>query len=641
MHSTYNQREAWCHGCCPNPFVGQPDHQSQRPPAASMSTAAAARNEFEIVTTRAIFSNPHEFTNHESLPSLHESFSNFTKVFPHYSHQTDKVDQIREQDYFHLSLSKHVSFDYIGHGLFSYSQLKRHYSKPLDASSSSSSSLSSPPLFSELEEPFFDIFCKSSLSLNSWMKYGGEESELESGIRKRIMAFMNISEEDYTMVFTANQSCAFKLLAESYPFHSNRKLVTVYDYENEAVQVMSESSKKRGARVMSAEFSWPDLTIQSRKLMKKIMGKRKKRSKRGLFVFPIQSRMSGARYSYMWMSLAQEHGWHVLLDASALGPKDMDTLGLFLFKPDFIFCSLYKIFGENPSGFGCLFIKKSNASLFKDSTAATGIGIVNLVPSMTTYQFTENSTIAHIETEQKRGIQKDDHDVVMVATEPEKPIQKYHRELSFSEILDSETPHDDFEQARITKGKTELECKGLDHADSLGLIVISNRVRYLINWLVHALMSLQHPYSENRLPLVRIYGPKVMFERGPAVAFNVFDWNGDKIDPALLQRLADRYNISLSYGFLHHIWFSDKHEEEKKKVLETRAATGDVTGLNKGGEAHAVRSGISVVTATLGLLTNFEDIYRLWAFVSLFLDADFVQKERWRYLALNQQTIEI
>ncbi|KAK3224710.1 hypothetical protein Dsin_004572 [Dipteronia sinensis] len=632
MNSTYNHREAWCRGCCPNPFVGQPDH----PPAASMSAAAAARNEFEIVTTCAIFSNPHEFTNHESLPSLHESFSNFTKVFPHYSLQTDKVDQIRDQDYFHLSLSKHVSFDYIGHGLFSYSQLKSHYSKPLDASSSSSSS--SPPLFSELEEPFFDIFCKSSMSLNSWMEYGGEESELESRIRKRIMAFMNISEEDYTMVFTANQSSAFKLLAESYPFHSNRKLVTVYDYENEAVQVMSESSKKRGARVMSAKFSWPDLRIQSRKLMKKILGKRKKRSsKRGLFVFPIQSRMSGARYSYMWMSMAQEHGWHVLLDASGLGPKDMDTLGLFLFKPDFLFCSFYKIFGENPSGFGCLFIKKSNASLFKDSAAATGIGIVNLVPSMTTYQFPEDSTIAHIETEQERDIQKDEHDMVTVATEAEKTIQKHHRELSFSEIMESETPRDDFEQAKITKSKTELECKGLDHADSLGLIVISNRVRYLINWLVHALTSLQHPYSENGHPLVRIYGPKVMFERGPAVAFNVFDWNGDKIDPALLQRLADRYNISISYGFLHHIWFSDKHEEEKK-VLETRA---DVTGLNKRGDAHAVGSGISVVTATLGLLTNFEDIYRLWAFVSLFLDADFVQKERWRYLALNQKTIEI
>ncbi|KAH7549494.1 hypothetical protein JRO89_XS13G0040000 [Xanthoceras sorbifolium] len=633
------QRKAYCHGCCPNPFLGQPDHSQH---TASMSAAAVARNDFEMATTSSLFPNPREFTNHESLPSLQESFSNFNNVFPHYS-DTDRADQIRAQDYFHLSLSKHVCFDYIGHGLFSYSQLKTHCSKPMAASSSSNNS---PPLFSELEPPFFDISYKS-VNLNSWMQIGGEESEFESRIRKRIMAFMNISEEDYNMVFTANQSSAFKLLAESYPFHSNRKLVTVYDHENEAVQVMSENSKKRGASVTSAEFSWPDLRIRSRKLMKNLLGKKKKKrrsSKRGLFVFPLQSRMTGARYSYQWMNVAQENGWHVLLDASALGPKDMDTLGLSIFKPDLLFCSFYKIFGENPSGFGCLFINKSCNSLFKDSTVANSVGIVNLVPTMRTYQFPEDSTIAHIETES----QKDD----MVATsqipmhEAEKTtIIKHHRELSFSEIMESETPHEPkITKSNTTRNSTELEYfRGLDHADSLGLILISNRARYLINWLVHALMSLKHPHSDNGLPLVRIYGPKVTFDRGPAIAFNVFDWNGDKIDPALLQRLADRYNISLSYGFLRHMWFSDKYGEEKQRMLETRtAATFEETALNKrGSDALDSGSRISVVTATLGLLTNYEDIYRLWEFVSRFLDADFVQKERWRYLALNQKTIEI
>lgn len=82
-------------------------------------------------------------------------------------------------------------------------------------------------------------------------------SELEYEMQKRIMALMNLSEDDYTMVFTANQSSAFKLVADSYPFQSNQNLLTVYDYENEAVKVMIESSKNKGARVMSAEFSWP------------------------------------------------------------------------------------------------------------------------------------------------------------------------------------------------------------------------------------------------------------------------------------------------------------------------------------------------------------------------------------------------
>ncbi|KAK8482022.1 hypothetical protein V6N11_071049 [Hibiscus sabdariffa] len=82
-------------------------------------------------------------------------------------------------------------------------------------------------------------------------------------------------------------------------------------------------------------------------------------------------------------------------------------------------------------------------------------------------------------------------------------------------------------------------------------------------------MSLRHPHSGNGVAAVRIYGPKVDFDRGPAVAFNVFDWKGEKIDPALVQKLADRNNISLSVGNLQHIWFPDKHEEEKVKASET------------------------------------------------------------------------
>lgn len=601
--------EACCHGCCSNPFHGlafdHHHHSHALEAPKSPSTAAAARHEFKVTTTCCLFPNA-QFTNHESLPPLHESFANFTKVFPQYL-QTDRADQIRAQDYFHLSLNSHVCFDYIGHGLFSYSQLQSCSSNV--QSSVASTSSSPPPPSVRLEPPFFDI-CYRSVNLNSLMQYGGEESELESKISKRIMDFMNISEDDYTLVFTANQSSAFKLLAESYPFHSNPRLLTVYDHENEAAALMIESSKKRGARVSSAEFAWPNLRIHPGKLMKKIAGKKKKKKKKGLFVFPIQSKVTGARYSYTWMSAAEDKGWHVLLDATALGSKDMDTLGLSLFKPDFLICSFYKIFGENPSGFGCFFVKKSSASVLRDSTSsvATTMGIVSLVPP------TRQSVVEP---------QRDDLAATVSTSE-------LRQEPSFSEIIELETL-DESSQSKIPECSIsgEIECKGLDHADALGLILISNRARYLINWLANALMNLHHPYSETRIPLIRIYGPKVKFDRGPSLAFNVFDWNGTKIEPALVQKLADRYNISLSCGFLQNIFFSDKYEQERVRVLEKRSATNET------------QSGISVVTAALGCLTNFEDTYRLWEFVSRFLDADFVEKERWRYMALNQKTIEI
>uniref|UniRef100_A0A2P2KXC4 Uncharacterized protein LOC105128987 n=1 Tax=Rhizophora mucronata TaxID=61149 RepID=A0A2P2KXC4_RHIMU len=556
-----------------------------------------------------------KFTNHESLPSLRESHYNFTQAFPQY-YETEQTDQIREQEYRHLSISKHVCLDYNGHGLFSYSQQQTHcQAAPIGLTTTS----------------FFDI-CHKAVGLNSQLQYGGQESELECKIRRRIITFMNASEEDYSVVFTANQSSAFKLLAESYPFESNPNLLTVYDHKNEAVELMLQTSKKKGARSMPAEFSWPSLAIQSGKLLNKVETTKRKNRKGGLFVFPLQSRITGARYPYVWMSIAQENGWHVLLDAFAIGPKEMETLGLSLFKPDFLICSFFKVFGENPSGFGCLFVKKSSASIFKNSAnAATSIGIVRLVPPSGSSQQFEESAIANIKTE---GNTSSSQKFELYENQRSKRKQKA------PEIEELVTPPESSQSKTVESGMygdLELECRGLDHADSLGLILITARTRLLINWLVNALMSLQHP---NGVRPVRIYGPKLKFNRGPAVAFNVFDWKGEKIDPALVEKLADRKNISLSRGFLQHIRFSGKYEERREKIKETSPISDAGTALENENRDD-FEPGISVVTATVGLLTNFEDMYRLWEFVSRFLDADFVEKEISRYKALNQQMVEI
>ncbi|CAK7337195.1 unnamed protein product [Dovyalis caffra] len=333
-------------GCCPSPILGfsEPLNKNSKP----RSTTATCRQNFATTTTSSIFPNIH-FTNPESLPSLQESFNGLIKVYPQYL-DTYQVDQIRAQEYNHLALSNHACLDYIGIGLFSYAQLQKH-----DSEKQILPSTASPQ---NMHIPFFSVSYKTG-NLKTQLLHGGQESALESAMKKRIMSFLNISENDYSMVFTANRTSAFKLLAESYPFKTNRKLLTVYDYESEAVEAMINSSEKKGAQVESAEFSWPRLRIQSAKLRKMVERKGKKKKKTGLFVFPLHSRMTGARYPYLWMSIAKENGWHILIDACALGPKDMDSFGLSLIRPDFLICSFYKIFGENPSGFGCLFIKKS------------------------------------------------------------------------------------------------------------------------------------------------------------------------------------------------------------------------------------------------------------------------------------------
>ncbi|KAI4351819.1 hypothetical protein L6164_006132 [Bauhinia variegata] len=637
--------------CCPTPFFNSPT--SQNTSASKPRTSSAeCRHSFAATTAASIFPNA-QFTDHESLPSLLESFSEFCKVYPQYF-ETEHVDQLRAKEYCHLSASDHTCLDYIGIGLFSYYQLQNQdAAKTQVASSSIPGTLSSTAQNSDI--PFFSLSCKTG-NLKTLLLHGGKESEFESAMKKRIMGFHNVSENDYLMVFTANRTAAFKLVAESYPFQSSKKLLTVYDYESEAVEAMISCSEKRGAKTLSAEFSWPRLRIQSAKLRNMIVRKRKKKKKKGLFVFPLHSRVTGARYPYLWMSIAQENGWHVLIDACALGPKDMDSFGLSLFRPDFLICSFYKIFGENPSGFGCLFVKKSVVSKLEASSSA---GIVSLVPERRLFQLEEDSSGTDAEPEQKSlpSLQEDELASLSFFSGPTQISGKLE-EGEPSELPNTvasaeplapkpsaiEETHNPTETLQIKRAKGsenggfDIDCRCLDQVDSLGLTLITSRTRYLINWLVNSLLKLTHPNTEG-VPLVKIYGPKVRFDRGPALAFNVFDWKGDKVEPVFIQKLADRSNISLGYGFLHNLWFADKYAEEKGRVLQTKEGGSHGVKAHKKKDRHKL--GITVVTAALGFLVNFEDIYKLWAFVARFLDADYVEKERWRYTALNQKTIEV
>ncbi|CAL5185103.1 unnamed protein product [Lathyrus oleraceus] len=594
--------------CCTTSIFTSPNSQTTKSPK-HRNSSSECRHTFASSTTSLIFPNTH-FTNHESLPSLQESFIEFNKVYPQYS-ETEQVDHVRAKEYSHLSFSNHTCLDYIGIGLFSYSQMQHH----VHDSSKTELSVHQKtqdylPRFTDMHMPFFSISCKTGF-LKTLLLHGGKDSEFESAMRKRIMNYLNISENDYFMVFTANRTSAFKLVADCYNFQKSRKLLTVYDHESEAIEAMISSSEKRGAKAMSAEFSWPRLRIQSTKLRKMIVSKRKKKKNmKGLFVLPLHSRVTGSRYPYIWISIAQENGWNVLVDACALGSKDMDCFGLSLFQPDFLICSCYKVFGENPSGFGCLFIKKTSISMLETNSS---VGIVNLVPEKNRQEepFYLTSLAAKFEKGEASEIK------IIDQYEESKPSQRFEIE----EV-------DDKKVQILQKGVKEseknenfdIECKCLDQVDSLGLILINDRARYLINWLVNSMSKLKHPNTEG-VPLVKIYGPKVKFDRGPAIAFNVFDWKGEKVEPVLVQKLADRSSISISYGLLHHIWFADKYGDEKKKEKE--------------------KDGISVVTAALGFLANFEDVYKLWCFVARFLDADFVEKERWRYTALNQKTVEV
>ncbi|GER30833.1 molybdopterin cofactor sulfurase [Striga asiatica] len=782
------------------------------------------------------------FESHDSIPRLNEAFTKFLTMYPKYQ-SSEKIDHLRLDEYSHLSASdSKVCLDYCGFGLFSLLQTVHYWE-------SSTFSLS-----------------EITANLSNHALYGGaEKGTVEHDIKARIMDYLNIPENEYGLVFTVSRGSAFKLLAESYPFHTNKRLLTMFDHESQSLNWMAQSAREKGAKVHSAWYKWPTLKLCSTDLRKQISNKkrRKKDSATGLFVFPVQSRVTGAKYSYQWMALAQQNNWHVLLDAGALGPKDMDSLGLSLFRPDFIITSFYRVFGYDPTGFGCLLIKKSVMSSLQNQSGHAGSGIVKITPvfpmylsdsmdnipgfdeteeansgngelnsetrqrsqmpafsgaytsaqvrdvfetemehdnssdrdgASTIFEETESISVGELikspvfsedessdnslwidlgqspmgsdetgphsnkhnkgfssplppawfttgrknynnnnklnspkvsklssspmydtlsfdaavrsvshEPDHFNGIpeeeqyqeEEDNRYFHEIEEEPEicKPTSEIclekesairretegefrllerrersriaggrffgideheqqhgsnRRRVSFSTEENHKAHQSLFQTLDPTellsgdeddyisngqdseRGEPEISCCHLDHINMLGLNKTTSRLRFLINWLVTSLLQLRLPGS-NGTPLVHIYGPKIKYERGAAVAFNVRDRNNrGLISPEVVQKLAESNGISLGVGILSHIRIlgSPKHHHHHHRGSSSLDDTTLCMPMENGGR-HEGKSGfvrVEVVTASLSFLTNFDDVYKLWAFVAKFLDSSFVKE---------------
>ncbi|KAI3500529.1 hypothetical protein L1887_36351 [Cichorium endivia] len=648
------------------------------------------------------------FELHDSIPEFNEAFSKFLTMYPKYK-SSEKIDQLRVDEYSHLAetVSK-VCLDYCGFGLFSFLQTVNYWESSTIGLSEITAHLSNHALYG-----------------------GGEIGTVEHDIKTRIMDYLNIPENEYGLVFTVSRGSAFKLLAESYPFHTNKKLLTMFDHESQSVNWMAQCAKEKGAKVHSAWFRWPTLKPCSTHLTKMILNKkkRKKDSATGLFVFPVQSRVTGAKYSYQWMSMAQQNNWHVLLDAGALGPKDMDSLGLSLFRPDFIITSFYRVFGFDPTGFGCLLIKKSVIGSLHNQTSHAGSGIVKISPVFPLYNsdpvdgipglagiedvglaekgekmpesrpgaqlpafsgaFTPSQVMDVFETEMESSIFEDSNSFsvgevmkspnfsedessdnsfwINLGPSPQESQAHLNKALSFDALVkNTESPEiqeesgsgpepgpgsaviqretegefrllgrrvsfgleenddftlcgheedDDYEGLESDRKEPEISCRHLDHVNMSGLNKTTLRLRFLINWLVTSLLQLRLPGSNGSVPLVHIYGPKIKYERGASVAFNVRNRNRGLFSPEIVQKLAESNGISLGVGILSHV-----------RIVETVKNRTDLadTTLCRPMDGGLVRA--EVVTASLGFLTNFEDVYKLWVFVAKFLDPSFIRE---------------
>jgi selenocysteine lyase/cysteine desulfurase len=165
--------------------------------------------------------------------------------------------------------------------------------------------------------------------------------------RALTLEFVGADPAVYDVVFTANATGAIRILAESFPFCRNGRLVLSADNHN-SVNGLGEAARRAGARVslvpLAAELrgGHPEPWLIAP-------------AAPSLFAFPAQSNFSGVRHPLEWVRLAQSRGYRVLLDAASFASSA--RLDLRAVPADFVALSFYKIFGY-PTGIGALVARR-------------------------------------------------------------------------------------------------------------------------------------------------------------------------------------------------------------------------------------------------------------------------------------------
>lgn len=381
-------------------------------------------------------------------------------------------------------------------------------------------------------------------------------TDLVEQTRHAVLAWFN-AEGDYTAIFTQNATAALKHVGESYPFVPDGHYLLTVDNHN-SVNGIREFASARGASVTYAPVTTPELRIDRARLgeLLSVRGTARK-----LFAFPAQSNFSGVRHPLDLIGEAHDRGWDVLLDAAAFVPTS--RLDLASVKPDFVSVSFYKMFGY-PTGVGCLLVRNSALPLLHRPWFAGG-----------TVNFASVQGRRHILAPREAG----------------------------------------FEDGTLNYLAIPAVGIGLRHLASIGIDTIQTRVRCLTGWLIDGLLRLCH---SNGRPMVRIYGPLTTTDRGGTVTMNFYDPDGHLLDYRRVEELASRERISLRTGCFCNPGAGEAAEglteEDVARAIEEQA---DLT-LPRFLQIITHRGGKSAgaIRASLGLATNFADVYRFLQFAA-------------------------
>ncbi|MEZ4581744.1 MAG: hypothetical protein R3A10_08925 [Caldilineaceae bacterium] len=160
---------------------------------------------------------------------------------------------------------------------------------------------------------------------------------------------------------------------------------------------------------------------------------------------------------------------------------------------------------------------------------------------------------------------------------------------------------------------------GLRHIERVGIDTIHDRVVALTGWLLATLPTLRH---SNGRPLFKVHGPTDTTARGGTITVSFLDPAGEALDEQRIEELAGQAHISVRTGC-----FCNPGAGEIAHGL----SQGDMCAVFADGKrmtfdelrAHMrddVHKSVASIRISLGIATNFDDVYRFVEFARGFLD---------------------
>lgn len=389
-------------------------------------------------------------------------------------------------------------------------------------------------------------------------------TQLVDEARGAVLAFFNADREEYDVVFTANASGALKLVGESYPFGPGDRFLLTYDNHN-SVNGIREFARTRGASVTYLPVGADELRLDCAMVEAELESAAPHHS--NLFAFPAQSNFSGVQHPLEWVEIAHENGWDVLLDCAAFAPTN--RLDLSAIHPDFVPLSFYKMFGY-PTGVGALLARRTALEKLRRPWFAGG-----------------TITLASVQGDGWHHLAPG---------------------------------HTGFEDGTVDYLGLPAVRLGLEHIADAGIDAIHDRVVALTSWLLGEMTSLRH---SSGAPMVRVFGPTNMECRGATVAFYLLDPEGAVFDVHLLEDLAGRELISLRTGCFCNPGDGEiAHRIERDEMAECFVGKAHPVTFAECHEIIRDATGKmpNTMRVSLGLASNFADVYRFMAFAAGFRD---------------------